>query len=110
MNKSSRRDGYELYDDPGTPVHPFHGESQPEPTYDSYPGHIVLELPGLCDEAAMQFSELLDEICEQFKAHYADQIRSAARRYQLEQNRREYERLFRERQMTLPMFDGEPEF
>jgi hypothetical protein len=91
-------------------IHPFHAESQDEPTYDSYPAHIVLDLPALCDEAAMQFSELLKEFCRQFDAQYADQIRRAAHRRQFEQSRREYERLFPKPQMMLPMFDDEPEF
>lgn len=92
------------------PIHPFHAESQPEKTYDSWPKHIVLDPPVLCDEAAMQFSILLKEFCKQFNALYADQIRSAVHRRRLEQSRREGERFFHERQMMLPMFEDEPEF
>jgi hypothetical protein len=91
-------------------MHPFHAESQPEPTYESWPEHIVLDPPVLCDEAAMQFSILLKELCKQFNALYADQIRSAAHRRRLEHSRREAERYFHERQMMLPMFEDEPEF
>jgi hypothetical protein len=112
MNKFTNTSDHEQDSDDtaGTLIHPFHAESQPEPTYDSYPVHIVLDPPALCDEAAMQFSALLKDLCKQFDAVYVDQIREAVHRHRLEQSRREYERLFPDPQMILPMFDDETEF
>jgi hypothetical protein len=91
-------------------MHPFHGESQDEPTYDTYPPYLLIDLPALCDEAAMQFSALLKELSEQFDAHYEDQIRRALRRRRLQESRRAWEHKFLSSQLMLPMFEGEPEF
>jgi hypothetical protein len=68
---------------------------------------LILELPALSDEAALQLSELLQTLAEHFDTHYDQQILRAHRARE-----HEYERLYREQcvftaQQPLP-FDDTP--
>ena len=58
---------------------------------------LILELPILSDEAAMQLSELLQKLTEHFDDNYSRQILRAHRARE-----EEYERLYREREQHLP--------
>jgi hypothetical protein len=70
---------------------------------------MIIDLPVLCDEAALEFSELLQDLSDQFTAFYEHQIARANYRRKLEERKRDREFRFRASQMSLPMFDGEPE-
>ncbi len=66
---------------------------------------LILELPVLSDEAALQLSELLQRLLEHFDAGYDAQILRAHRAREVE-----YERLYREQciskaQQSLPFDD-----
>jgi hypothetical protein len=70
---------------------------------------LILELPILSDEAALQLSELLQKLAEYFDDNYSRQILRAHRARE-----DEYERLYREReqhslnpQQSLP-FEPDP--
>jgi hypothetical protein len=69
---------------------------------------LILDLPTLSDEAALQLSELLQTLAEHFDTSYSAQIARAHRA-----RRDEHDRLYRERcslleaQQSLP-FDDEP--
>ena len=70
---------------------------------------LILELPILSDEAALQLSELLQKLAEHFDEHYYRHILRAHRARE-----EEYERLYREReqhpldpQQSLP-FEPDP--
>jgi hypothetical protein len=69
---------------------------------------IILDLPPLCDEAAMQFSELLKDLSEQFDEYYRREIRRAVRAQRKEEKRRLREMEARAAQQEL--FDNAPPF
>lgn len=50
--------------------------------------YIILDLPLLCDEAALQVAELLKEFAEQFAEYYEVQIHRAMHRRSREDQRR----------------------
>jgi len=65
-----------------------------EPGYDiSDRPCLILELPIISDEAALQLSELLQKLAEHFDDNYSRQILRAHRARE-----EEYERLYRERE------------
>ena len=77
-----------------------------EPDHDiNHRACLILELPVLSDEAALQLSELLQQLTENFDAHHDQPIRRAHRA-----RLRKYERLcceqrFLDRQQPLPFED-----
>jgi hypothetical protein len=78
-----------------------------------YCPYLRLDLPPvLCDEAARQFSLLLQHLADQFYSHYAKQIQRACRAREREQQEFLREREFHEAQLELPLgdhlIDGEP--
>jgi hypothetical protein len=74
------------------------------------PPFLTIGLPPLCDEAAMQFSELLKDLSEQFDEYYRREIRRAVRARRKEEQRWIREMEFRAAQMQLPGFDNSPPF
>ena len=85
-------------------MHPCHAESQHEPPEDS--PYTVIRLPPLCDEAALQLSELIQELHSQIFDFYETQIARAHRKHSREEQRRILEREFLAAQMELP-FDAQ---
>lgn len=71
---------------------------------------LIVDLPPLCDEAAMQFSELLKDLSEQFDEYYRREIRRAVRARKKEEQQRIRELKAREAQMILPGFGDAPAF
>jgi len=77
-----------------------------EPTHDINDRPcLILELPVLSDETALQLSELLQRLLEHFDTGYDEQILRAHRAREIE-----YERLYREQgisqaQQSLPFGD-----
>ena len=88
-------------------MHSRHVEPQDESVDD--PPFMIIDLPPLCDEAALEFSELLQELSDQFAEFYERQIARANYRRQREERRRDRELKLRAAQMMLPGFDREPE-
>jgi hypothetical protein len=74
------------------------------------PPILIIDLPPLCDEAAMQFSELLKDFLQQFDEYYRREIRRAVRARRKEEERRIRELKARAAQMQLPGFDDAPPF
>ncbi len=69
-----------------------------EPDFDiSDRPYLILELPILSDEAALQLSEFLQKLAENFDDNYSRQILRAHR-----VREEEYERLYREREHQHP--------
>ncbi|MGH8229634.1 MAG: hypothetical protein ACREU3_17315 [Steroidobacteraceae bacterium] len=66
---------------------------------------LILDLPELSDEAALQLSELLTTITERFEAHYSAQILRAHRARESERDSLYRERLLLEAQQPLPLDD-----
>jgi hypothetical protein len=83
-------------------MHPPHVDSQDGPENDPY---IVIRLPPLCDEAALQLSELIQELHMQVFDFYEEQIARANRKHALEERRCTWEREFLSAQMELPFDD-----
>lgn len=71
-----------------TSIHAPHDSLQ-DPHYDDgeYP-YLIVGLPPLCDEAALQVAELLKEIAGQFAEYYELQIHRALHQRSLEEQRR----------------------
>ena len=77
-----------------------------EPTFDiTERACLILELPELSDEAALQLSELLQTLVEHFDAHYSAQILRAHRAHERERERLYRERFLVEAQQPLPFAD-----
>jgi hypothetical protein len=77
-----------------------------EPTFDiTERSCLILELPELSDEAALQLSELLQTLTERFDAHYSAQILRAHRARESEHDRLYRERLLLQAQHPLPLDD-----
>jgi hypothetical protein len=66
---------------------------------------LILDLPELSDEAALQLSELLQTLTERFEVHYSAQILRAHRARESEHDRLYRERLLLEAQQPLPLDD-----
>jgi hypothetical protein len=66
---------------------------------------LILDLPELSDEAALQLSELLQTLTERFDAHYSAQILRAHRARESEHDSLYRERLLLEAQQPLPLDD-----
>jgi hypothetical protein len=90
-------------------MHSPHVASQDESAEDGLPPFMIIDLPPLCDEAALEFSELLQELSDQFAEFYERQIARANYRRQRDERKRDRELRFRAAQMMLPGFDREPE-
>lgn len=70
-------------------MHPPHNSLDDPHYYDeqAYP-IVILDLPRLCDEAALQFAELLKDFSEQFTKYYEFQIQQAVYQRSLEERKR----------------------
>jgi hypothetical protein len=90
-------------------MHSPHAVSQDGYADDGPPPFMIIDLPPLCDEAALEFSELLQELSDQFTEFYERQIARAHYRRQRDESKRDRELKFRAAQMTLPIFDDETE-
>ena len=90
-------------------MHP-HIESDEHYHDNATPPFIIIDLPPLCDEAAMQFSELLKELTAQFNAYYRGHIRRAARARRKQEQMHDRELELRAAQHVLPIFDAERPF
>jgi GAF domain-containing protein len=71
-----------------TSMHPPHDSLDDPHYYDEEPPYAILDLPPLCDEAALQFAELLKDLAGQFAEYYELQIQRAMRRRSLEEQKR----------------------
>lgn len=69
-------------------MHPTHDSLEDPNYYNEEPPYAILDLPPLCDEAALQFAELLKELAGQFAEYYELQIHRAMHRRSLEEQRR----------------------
>lgn len=79
-----------------------------EPTFDVTDRPcLILDLPELSDEAALQLSELLQTLAEHFEAHYCAHILRAHRARQAEHDQLYREQRLLQAQQSLP-FDDEP--
>lgn len=77
-----------------------------EPTYDTDDRPcLILDLPDLSDEAALQLSEFLQNLLEHFDTHYSAQILRAHRALENERERLYRERCIFEAQQPLPFGD-----
>lgn len=63
---------------------------------------LILELPVLSDEAALQLSELLQSLAEHFDTSYAEPIRRAYRARDAEREELYRERYLSDAQQSLP--------
>jgi hypothetical protein len=80
-----------------------------EPTFDL--GHrpcLILELPDLSDQAALQLSELLHSLAAHIESHYYAQILRAHRARECEHAQLYRERLYLQAQQPLPFSDDPP--
>jgi hypothetical protein len=79
---------------------------------EEYRPQLTLDLPPvLSDEAARQFSNLLQHLADQFYGHYSKQIERAALARMREQEEFLRDREFRQTQEQLPLnddLDGQP--
>ncbi len=77
-----------------------------EPTFDVTDRPcLILDLPELSDEAALQLSDLLQTLTERFDALYSAQILRAHRARESEHDSLYRERLLLEAQQSLPLDD-----
>ena len=80
----------------------------PEPTFDiTTRPCLILDLPDLSDEAALQLSEFLQTLAEHLDAHYSAHILRAHRARESEHDRLYREQRLLQAQQPLP-FDDEP--
>ena len=78
----------------------------PEPVHDLNDRPcLILELPMLSDEAALQLSELLQQLAEQFDSCHHQQIIRAHRARETEYDRLYREQCLLEAQQSLPFDD-----
>jgi hypothetical protein len=66
---------------------------------------LILDLPDLSDEAALQLSELLQTLAEHIDSHYSAQILRAHHARECERERLYREQLLRQAQQPLPFPD-----
>jgi hypothetical protein len=71
--------------------------NEPDSETSDHP-YLILELPIVSDEAALQLSEFLQKLAEHFDDNYSRQILRAHRARE-----EEYERLYRERDQQNPL-------
>jgi len=77
-----------------------------EPTFDVTDRPcLILDLPALPDEAALQLCEFLHALAERFEDHYSAQILRAHRARDCESDRLYRERLLIKAQQPLPLND-----
>ncbi|MGB6487079.1 MAG: hypothetical protein WBE91_09385 [Steroidobacteraceae bacterium] len=87
-------------------IHPMPEDA--EPTFDATERPcLILDLPVLSDEAALQLGEFLYAFAERFEDHYSAQIRRAHRARESERDQLYRQRLHLEAQQPLP-FDDDP--